>query len=468
MSAEGLAAAQMKMRRGEVSATAIDVFSYYYKLLEEGATGMVAESDISPLESPQRLIDLPYDEASAREALDATVIVKLNGGLGTSMGMQKAKTLLPVRDGLTFLDIIARQVLHARNTLSVRLPLVLMNSFRTRDDSAVLLAGYPELAVEGLPLDFLQSREPKLRRDDLTPIEWSSDPSLEWCPPGHGDLYPALVSSGLLEQLLELDIRYAFVSNGDNLGATADPRVAGWFASSGLPYAAEVCRRTAADRKGGHLAIRNRDGQLVLRDSAQTASEDEDAFADISRHRYFHANNLWLDLRVLDTTLKDNAGVLGLPMIRNEKTVDPADKSSPAVIQIETAMGAAVEIFPGAQALEVERSRFLPVKSTNDLLALRSDAYVFGDDQAVRLQDGLEEAPYIDLDASFYKLVDDFDARFPDGPPSLVAATSLRVAGDWTFAGEVVIRGDVSITADGSPGVVDPASPLLEPSAEGR
>src|SRR5205085_1349609 len=151
---------------------------------------------------------------------------------------------------------------------------------------------------------------------------------------------------------------------GDNLGATPDPRVAGWFASSGLPYATEVCVRTPADRKGGHLAVRRHDQQLVLRDSAQTAPDDEAAFADINRHRYFHANSLWIDLDVLHGLLSDNDGVLGLPLIRNEKTVDPADKTSPAVVQIETAMGAAVEVFSGAEALEVERSRFLPVKST--------------------------------------------------------------------------------------------------------
>jgi UTP--glucose-1-phosphate uridylyltransferase len=305
-----------------------------------------------------------------------------------------------------------------------------------------------------MPLDFLQNREPKLRADDLMPVEWPADPSLEWCPPGHGDLYTALSGSGLLQDLLDNGVRYAFVSNGDNLCATADPRVASWFASSGAPYAAEVCRRTAADRKGGQLAVRLSDGRLVLRDTAQTAPEDADAFADVNRHRYFHTNNLWFDLRALASTLEEKAGVLGLPLIRNEKTADPADASSPKVIQIETAMGAAIEVFEGAQALEVERARFLPVKSTNDLLALRSDAYDFGDDYTPVLVAGRDEGPYIDLDSDYYKLVGDFDARFPEGPPSLAQATSLRVEGDWTFEADVVVRGDVTVAADGSPGTV--------------
>ncbi|HYO32530.1 MAG TPA: UTP--glucose-1-phosphate uridylyltransferase [Nocardioidaceae bacterium] len=454
MSTEGLDRALSKMRDGGVHQAAIDVFAHYYRELESGATGLIAEGDIEPLRDPPRLADIGDDEDAGRAALDATVVIKLNGGLGTSMGLQGAKSLLTVRQGLSFLDIIARQVLYARQQWGVRLPLVFMNSFRTRDDTLEALSEYPDLATDGLPLDFLQNREPKLRADDLTPVEWPADPSLEWCPPGHGDLYTALSGSGLLQDLLDAGVRYAFVSNGDNLCATADPRVASWFANSGAPYAAEVCRRTAADRKGGQLAVRKSDGRLVLRDTAQTAPEDADAFADVNRHQYFHTNNLWFDLRAVASTLEQKAGVLGLPLIRNEKTVDPADASSPKVIQIETAMGAAVEVFEGAQALEVERARFLPVKSTNDLLALRSDAYDFGDSYTPVLVSGREEGPYVDLDPDHYKLVADFDARFPEGPPSLAEATSLRVEGDWTFEADVVVRGDVTVAADGSPGTV--------------
>lgn len=452
MSEQGLEAAQEKMRAGDVQQTAIDVFSHYYRQLESGATGIIAESDIEPLENPTRLADLDYDEDAGRAALDATVIVKLNGGLGTSMGMQGPKSMLEVHDGLSFLDVIVRQVLSVRKALGVRLPLLLMNSFRTREESLEALAAYPGLASDDLPLDFLQSREPKLLADDLTPVEWPSDESLEWCPPGHGDLYPALYGSGLLRRLLDEGLRYAFVSNGDNLGATAEARVAGWFASSGAPYAAEVCRRTPADRKGGQVTVRRSDGRLVLRDTAQTAPEDADAFADETRHRYFHSNNLWFDLRALSAELERRDGVLGLPLIRNEKTVDPGDKSSPRVLQIETAMGAAIELFAGAQALEVERGRFLPVKSTNDLLSLRSDAYRLTDDYGIVLAPDREEAPYVDLDPDFYQLVGDFDARFPEGPPSLVEASSLTVQGDWTFEAGVVVRGEVAVGSDGSPG----------------
>lgn len=460
MSAEGLQEAVDKMESGAVHPTAIAVFSHYYKQLETGATGLIAEADIRPLESPPRLCDTTIGADAAREALDATVVIKLNGGLGTSMGMARAKSLLPVRDGLTFLDLIVRQVLSARERWGARLPLLLMNSFRTRDDTLAALAPYDDLPVDGLPLDLVQNREPKLLSDTLAPARWQVDPSLEWCPPGHGDLYTALSASGVLTSLLRAGVRYANVSNADNLGATADERVAAWFAASGAPFAVEVCPRTLADRKGGHLAVRRGDGQLILRDSAQTAPEDADAFADVTRHRYFNTNNLWLDLRVLEDVLGSHDGVLGLPIMRNVKNLDPTDKNSPKVIQIETAMGAAVEVFPGSLAIEVDRSRFLPVKTTNDLLTLRSDVYSVDETGSVGLATGVREAPYVDLDPAHYRLLADFEARFPAGPPSLRAARALRVAGDWTFGRGVVVRGDVAVTAEGSPGRIPDGTEL--------
>ncbi len=184
---------------------------------------------------------------------------------------------------------------------------------------------YNDLAVGDLPLDFLQNAEPKIRVDDLTPVSWPADPTLEWCPPGHGDIYTAILASGVLEQLLDAGFRYASASNSDNLGAVPSPRIAGWFAASGAPYAAELCPRTLADKKGGHLAIRKSDGRLILRDTAQTAPEEMDFFTDEFRHPFFHTNNLWFDLEKLHAALTERGAVLGLPLIRNVKTVDPTD-----------------------------------------------------------------------------------------------------------------------------------------------
>jgi UTP--glucose-1-phosphate uridylyltransferase len=461
MSAEGLHRAQRAMADAGVRQRAIDVFSHYYRVLESGATGMLSEEDLEPISRLPQLGDLDVDPEDARRALSRTAVIKLNGGLGTSMGMDRAKSLLEVRPDRSFLDLIVGQVRAVRSEYDVTLPLLFMNSFRTQDDTLNALAAYPDLPVEGLPLDFLQNSEPKLRSDDLTPVQWPADPSLEWCPPGHGDLYTALEASGTLRALLDAGYRYAFVSNSDNLGAQPDARLAAWFAASGAPFAAESCRRTASDRKGGHLAVRRSDGRLVLRESAQTRPEDSDAFADIERHQFFNCNNLWLDLQALGDTLESTSGVLGLPIIRNVKTVDPSDPGSPEVVQIETAMGAAVEVFEGATAIEVDRSRFLPVKTTNDLLALRSDVYEVADGGEVRLAGGRADAPFIDLD-TIYKLVGDFDVRFPHGPPSLVDASSLVVQGDWTFGRDVRVVGDAKLAPlpGGEPGTVPDGTSL--------
>lgn len=452
MSENGLTAAQTKMRDAGVAEQAIDVFSHYYRALEEGATGLIPEDTIDPLTEVDSIDDVEISEEQAREALSRTVLIKLNGGLGTSMGMDKAKSLLPVRDGKSFLDLLVDQVMAARKRYDVELPLIFMNSFRTREDTLAALAEHPGIEVDGLPLDFLQNREPKLRADDLTPVTWDADPSLEWCPPGHGDIYTALVASGVLDALIERGFRYAMTSNSDNLGAAPSARLAGWFAASGAPYAPELCRRTPADVKGGHLAVRKSDGRIILRDTAQTPVDEMHYFTDQFRHPFFHTNNLWFDLVVLRDTLIERKGILGLPLIRNSKTVDPGDSSSTPVLQLETAMGAAVEAFEGATAVEVPRSRFLPVKTTNDLLLLRSDTYEVDEDGLLQMVP--DKACTVSLDPDHYKKINDFEARFPKGAPSLKDATSLTVEGEWTFGADVVATGDATVSADGAPGVI--------------
>jgi len=437
MSEEGLRAASEKMRADGVADAAIDVFAHYYRELEAGATGMLPEADIEPVADLPRADDLPDPPDGGKEALGRTVMIKLNGGLGTSMGMTRAKSLLEVKDGLTFLDIVVRQ------TQQLGVPLALMNSFATSEDTKRFLRErYPDADVR----EFLQNKEPKLLVDDLVPAEWPADPELEWAPPGHGDIYVALQASGMLRSLLDDGYEAAFVSNSDNLGAVLDPKLAAAFLDSGAPFLMEVVPRTKADRKGGHLARRREDGRLVLRETAQTPEEDREALQDVGRHRYGNTNNLWVNLVALDRVLGERSGVLGLPMIVNRKTVDPSDESSPEVFQLETAMGAAIEVFDGAEAIEVSRTRFAPVKTTNDLLVLRSDFYVLTEDVHVVPADGREPGSlFVDLDPDHYKLLGDFDARFPAGPPSLVRASRFVVRGDVTFGADVAVEGETEL-----------------------
>ncbi|QWF23164.1 UTP--glucose-1-phosphate uridylyltransferase [Nocardioides sp. LMS-CY] len=444
MGSAGLQRAREKMSAAGIDEIAIETFAHYYRLLEHGETGMIPEASIDPVDI-DALADVEVSDEDGAAAVRATAVIKLNGGLGTSMGMDRAKSLLCVRRGLSFLDIIARQILHLRRDYDATLPLIFMNSFRTSADTMAALARYEDLPVEGLPLEFLQNKEPKLLAKDLSPVSWPKDPDLEWCPPGHGDLYTALRGTGLLDVLIEAGYRYVFVSNSDNLGAVPDPLVAGWFATSGAPFAIEAVRRTPSDRKGGHFARRKSDGRLVLRETAQTPAEDRKALADLDRHRFCSTNNLWFDLVAMQNELDRRGGILGLPLIRNVKPVDPSDRSTPEVIQIETAMGAAIEVFEGAALIEVGRDRFVPVKTTNDLLVLRSDVYDIGQDFV--LDQTVPDVPFVDLDASYYRLVGEFDKRFPEGAPSMRKAQSLRVAGDWTFGPGVQVVGDVELEA---------------------
>jgi len=430
-----------RMQKAGMPQLAIDTLGIYFRRLLAGESGEVAESEIEPVTGLPNSEELDLECVDiGRQALSETVLIKLNGGLGTSMGLERAKSLLVVKEGLTFLDIIARQALAAK------VPLLLMNSFATRRDSLALLDTYPELAEFGLPRDFLQHKIPKICRKTLLPVNCSAAADLEWCPPGHGDLYPALVTSGVLEALRGVGYRYAFVSNADNLGAVLDPAILGYFVREQAPFMMEVADRTQADRKGGHLARRRTDDGLLLRETAQCRPAEQDAFQDIERYRYFNTNSLWLDLIALEKKMVDCANLLELPMICNRKPVDPRDASSAPVFQLETAMGAAIGVFDGARALRVPRRRFAPVKTTDDLLAVRSDAYLLNEDYTVTLAPGSGSGPVVSLDPDFYRLLDNFDQHFPDGVPSLVDCKSLKVEGDIIFSPGITVRGRVKMT----------------------
>lgn len=433
---------------------AIEVFRHHYEALAAGATGLMPEGSIAPVEALPDAEALGEHAARGREELARLVVIKLNGGLGTSMGMERAKSLLPVKDGRAFIDLIAEQVLHLRREHGVGLPLVLMDSFRTQADTLAALARHSLAGDDAVPLSFLQHQVPKVLAADLGPAiahaEALGDATLAWCPPGHGDLYPALLTSGLLERLLARGYRWAFVSNADNLGATPDATalgILGWMAAGQRPFVMECADRTAADRKGGHLAKDAADGRLVLREVAQCPGEDSAAFQDITRHRYFNTNNLWLDLAAVRDLVAASGGRLGLPLIRNKKALDPTDPSSPEVIQLETAMGAAIALMPGAAAVRVPRVRFVPVKTTNDLLVLWSDVFERTPEGFVRaVPERADDLPQVDLDPRYYKNIDDFTARVRV-PPSLRAAKKLTVRGDVRFGPGVVVRGEAAVSA---------------------
>lgn len=295
-------------------------------------------------------------------------------------------------------------------------------------------------------IELMQNMSPKVDAATLAPAAYPQDPEMEWCPPGHGDIYTSLLGSGKLDALVADGVRYLFVSNSDNLGATLDLQLLQHFAASGAPFMMEVCQRTAADKKGGHLARRKADGKLMLRESAMCPDADKAAFEDVARHRFFNTNNLWVNLPALKATLAASGGSLALPLITNKKTVNPRDGASAPVLQLETAMGSAIECFEGAAAVVVPRARFAPVKTCSDLFVLRSDAFEIT--PAATVEAAVARVPLVKLDDAHYKLVDRLE-RLVRAPPSLRQCASLTVKGPVRFEAGVVIKGDVTLEVAG-------------------
>ena len=437
-----------KMRQEKLPPIVIDTFQHYFVLLVSGFTGSITKETIRPVEANDiaNLDDLQKYEDTGKHAIKKAVIIKLNGGLGTSLGLSKAKSLVEIKDGYRFLDIIARQVLFTRRHHQTSMPIVFMNSFRTEADTLEALAAYPELPVRDLPLSFIQHKFPKILREGLKPASFPHNTELEWNPPGHGDIYTALVTSGMLERLLQLGIVYAFISNSDNLGAVFDHRILGYLAQNNIPFLMEVTDRTAKDKKGGHLA-RLKEGGLTLREIAQCPSDELEEFEDISLYRYFNTNSIWIDLKSLKEQLEKRNHVLLLDMIRNPKTLDPRDDTSPAVYQLETAMGAAISVFDGAEAIRVPRARFSPVKKSGDLVSVWSDNYVLTDQYTlIRNPKRKGPLPALELDNRYFKNIDDLKRCFPYGCPSLLNCVTWTVKGDFVFGRDVKIEGSVVMT----------------------
>ncbi len=440
-----------KMTAEGLDAMVIDTFRSYYCEVVDGATGTIRDEALRPPSEDEviaaALLD-PYVDAG-RQAMPQAVRITLNGGLGTSMGLSGPKALLPVKDSMTFLEIIMRQA--ARGGIRQ----AFMNSFNTHTETLKALAAIPHGKA---PLSFIQNKFPKILQADLKPAAWPQAPALEWNPPGHGDIYTAIQTSGLLDRLLAEGCRYALICNSDNLGATLDPALLGFMAANAIPFIMEVARRTPADAKGGHLAVRS-EGGLILRESAQFPAGSDGG--DIDRYAYFNTNNLWVNLADLKDLITQQ-GTIKLPLIVNPKTLDPRDPDSPPVYQLESAMGAAIGLFEEARAVLVPRGRFFPVKKCNDLLIVRSDRFQLNDKlQLERHPQSMAADPLISLDPEFYSRIDQFEARFPDGVPSLLACEALSIQGDIRFERSVAVKGRVRLTNPGTDQKVIAAGSIL-------
>ncbi|WKY10395.1 hypothetical protein Q1695_002614 [Nippostrongylus brasiliensis] len=368
--------------------------------------------------------DLPEFGPSRRDILDRLVVVKLNGGLGTTMGCAGPKSFIKVKGELSFLDIARRQHEAFNELHGCRVPLLLMNSFYT-DKQTI-----DKLGAESSVKSFCQSRCPRIYADTLLPVDEDGSDQ-EWYPPGHGNIFQSLAMNGILDELLEQGRDIMFVSNIDNTGATLDLKIAQFACNDAADYIMECTAKTENDIKGGTLV--DIGGQLMHLEIPQVPPEHLDEFCSTRTFKIFNTNNIWVNLRAVKRQLE----TISSEIIVNKKVLNGRD-----VIQLETSIGGCIRNFAKAYCVHVERSRFLPVKKTDDLLAICSELYTLTDSWALQLSKQ-GAAPTVELGKCFQK-VDEFHARF-EGYPDIRELRSLRIDGDVRFEKDVVLKGDVRI-----------------------
>ncbi|KAK4295820.1 hypothetical protein Pmani_031641 [Petrolisthes manimaculis] len=394
-----------------------------------------------------------------RSLLNKLVVVKLNGGLGTSMGCKGPKSIIPVRSDLTFLDLTVQQIEHLNKRYGSEVPLVLMNSFNTDEDTEKVIRKYQGFKVK--TYTFNQSHYPRINRESLVPLPTTStiDNNREsWYPPGHGDFYQSFKNSGLLDQFINQGKEYVFISNIDNLGATVDLRILNFLLGGQHPgqceFLMEVTDKTRADVKGGTLI--KYENKVRLLEIAQVPKEHVDDFKSVKTFKIFNTNNLWIKLSAMSEVMQEKT--LDMEVIVNNKTLDNGTN----IIQLEQAVGAAIKSFNGALGLNVPRSRFLPVKKTDDLLLVMSNLY--------NLQHGtltmsslrqFDTTPLVKLGSFHFGKVKDFLKRFGT-IPDMLELDHLAVSGDVTFGRRVVLKGTVIIIANHGDRIDIPAGAILE------
>jgi UTP--glucose-1-phosphate uridylyltransferase len=347
------------------------------------------------------------------------------------MGCTNTKSLIHITKEDSFLSLIIKQVETLRKKYNSNTKLLLMNSPHTdAETKAYLKSDYPFIST------FQQTMYPRIDEEAKTPVSFPQAFNQEWAPSGHGDIYMSLVSSGLLDELLNSGVYYVFVSNSDNLGAQVDLKILGYFIKNTLDFLMETTPKTNADVKGGTL-IRYKDSLTLLERGQVEASHISD-FEDVQKFPIFNTNNLWIDLRSVKAKMVTKS--LNLPLIVNKKSLFDTD-----FVQLESAMGAAIGSFENARSLVVDRGRFLPVKKNSDLLIIRSDIVTKDTDGNVTINPlrNPKLLPTVCLSEA-YDNYDTFNDSFPY-TPSLLQCQSLTIEGPVLTGEKVTVKGQVSI-----------------------
>ncbi|CAG8548397.1 9176_t:CDS:2 [Acaulospora morrowiae] len=428
-------------------------FALFTRYLSEKSKGTKLNWDKVNSPSPEQII--PYANLPVCENpqhLNKLAVLKLNGGLGTTMGCIGPKSAIEVRDGMTFLDLSVRQIEYLNSRYDVNVPFILMNSFNTDDDTMRIVQKYGGHKIDILA--FNQSRYPRINKESLLPMPRSPSGDIsQWYPPGHGDLFESMLNSGILDRLIAEGKEYIFVSNVDNLGAVVDLNILQHMVDSDAEFIMEVTDKTKADIKGGTLI--DYEGTVRLLEVAQVPSEHMEDFKSINKFKIFNTNNLWINLKAIKRVTEEKE--LNMEVIVNNKTLESGEK----VIQLETAVGAAIKHFKNAHGVNVPRSRFLPVKSTSDLFLVTSDLYSLNHGELMMNPKRLfQTVPLVKLGDEFKK-VSNFLARF-QSPPHILELDHLTVTGDVTFGAGVQLKGTVIIVATYGARIDIPPNSVLE------
>ncbi|KAL9392214.1 hypothetical protein Peur_016134 [Populus x canadensis] len=431
----------------------------FVNLVSRYLSGEAQQVEWSKIQTPTDEVVVPYDTLEStpedpeetKMLLDKLVVLKLNGGLGTTMGCTGPKSVIEVRNGLTFLDLIVIQIESLNKKYGCSVPLLLMNSFNTHDDTQKIIEKYSNSNIE--IHTFNQSQYPRLVADDFVPLPSKGHTDKDgWYPPGHGDVFPSLKNSGKLDALLSQGKEYVFVANSDNLGAVVDLKILNHLIRNKNEYCMEVTPKTLADVKGGTLI--SYEGKVQLLEIAQVPDQHVNEFKSIEKFKIFNTNNLWVNLKAIKRLVEADA--LKMEIIPNPKEVDGVK-----VLQLETAAGAAIKFFDHAIGINVPRSRFLPVKASSDLLLVQSDLYTVVDGFVIRNSARTNPAnPSIELGAEFKKVAN-FLSRFKS-IPSIIELDSLKVAGDVWFGANITLKGKVSIVVKSGVKLEIPEGVVLE------
>lgn len=424
--------------------TAINQFSDLFFQLELGLKNSFTSKDLMPV-SLKDPVMIPFEEVQnfnyvGNNLIDQLVVLKLNGGLGTTMGCTFAKSCITIdtEKSWTFLHYIQHQIDSFNKIRQTHIPIWYLNSYKTHRETEKVLGANQFNSL-------IQNKFPRIDNSlpfQRIPFTYPNEPEEDWNPPGHGDIYTVMEISNWLTDQLKANKKFVFISNSDNLGATPDLGILGLMAARNIDFLMETTPKTEADRKGGSLIYNKNKINLV--EIAQIDQSDPEAMDIFQSLPVFNTNNIWISIPKLLELIQDKA--IQPTLIQNTKNI-----LEKPVIQLESAMGAAIKSFENAASLVVPRNRFIPVKSTSDLLLLQSDYYIKDEFGIIRIHPERPAAirdiiPAIKLGRS-YQTTSDFHKRIPT-VPSMMLVTQLELEGEVWFEPQVKLIGAITIVGN--------------------